>query len=181
MSRLTVFDEKDARRPSLDTSDGAEIARVLKGLGVRFERWRADRPLPAGATQEQVLKAYKDSVDRLTAECGYQAADVIGLTPEHPDKDAMRTKFLSEHTHGEDEVRFFVEGSGTFYMHVGGKVHMVLCEKGDLISVPAKTRHWFDMGPKPRFTCIRLFTNPAGWVANYTGDPIADRFPRMAA
>ena len=181
MSKLTVFAEDQAGRATLEASDGTEIARVLKGVGVRFERWRADQPLAPGATQDAVLKAYKASVDRLIAECGYQAADVISLTPDHPDKTAMRQKFLAEHTHGEDEVRFFVEGSGTFYMHVGGKVHMVLCEKGDLISVPASTRHWFDMGPMPRFTCIRLFTNPAGWVAQYTGDAIADRFPRMAA
>jgi len=181
MTTLTIFEEDRAERPTLESADANEIARVLKGVGVRFERWRADRVLPPGATQDQVLTAYKASVDRLTAACGYQAADVISLTPDHPDKAAMRQKFLSEHTHGEDEVRFFVEGSGTFYLHVGGKVLMVLCEKGDLIGVPANARHWFDMGPMPRFTCIRLFTNPAGWVAQYTGDAIADRFPRMAA
>jgi 1,2-dihydroxy-3-keto-5-methylthiopentene dioxygenase len=43
--------------------------------------------------------------------------------------------------------------------------------------VPAGTRHWFDMGPAPRFTAIRLFTTPAGWVANFTGTPIARNFP----
>jgi 1,2-dihydroxy-3-keto-5-methylthiopentene dioxygenase len=26
---------------------------------------------------------------------------------------------------------------------------------------------------------IRLFTNKEGWVANFTGDKIAARFPRM--
>ena len=28
----------------------------------------------------------------------------------------MRQKFLSEHTHDDDEVRFFVEGAGAFYL-----------------------------------------------------------------
>jgi 1,2-dihydroxy-3-keto-5-methylthiopentene dioxygenase len=56
---------------------------------------------------------------------------------------------------------------------------MVLCEAGDLISVPAGIRHWFDMGPSPRFTAIRLFTSPEGWVARYTGDPIAEAYPRL--
>ncbi len=36
------------------------------------------------------------------------------------------------------------------------------------------------MGPNPYFIAIRLFTNPAGWVANFTGDTIAERFPRLA-
>jgi 1,2-dihydroxy-3-keto-5-methylthiopentene dioxygenase len=58
---------------------------------------------------------------------------------------------------------------------------MTLCERGDLISVPAGTRHWFDMGPAPRFTAIRLFTTPAGWVANFTGEPIARGFPSFGS
>jgi len=45
--------------------------------------------------------------------------------------------------------------------------------------VPAGTKHWFDMGSAPQFTAIRFFDNPAGWVAEFTGDPIADRFPLL--
>ena len=52
-----------------------------------------------------------------------------------------------------------------------------MCEQGDLISVPANTPHWFDMGEEPQFKCIRLFTTPEGWVANYTGNHIAAEFP----
>ncbi len=33
------------------------------------------------------------------------------------------------------------------------------------------------MGSAPAFTCIRLFNDPAGWVAQFTGDEIATRFP----
>jgi 1,2-dihydroxy-3-keto-5-methylthiopentene dioxygenase len=35
------------------------------------------------------------------------------------------------------------------------------------------------MGPDPSFTAIRLFNNPEGWVANFTGDAIAANFPRL--
>jgi len=45
--------------------------------------------------------------------------------------------------------------------------------------VPAGTPHWFDMGPEPHFTAIRLFNNPEGWIANFTGDDIADKYPRL--
>jgi 1,2-dihydroxy-3-keto-5-methylthiopentene dioxygenase len=93
----------------------------------------------------------------------------------------MRTKFLEEHTHSEDEVRFFVAGQGLFTLHIGHKVYELLCTKGDLIGVPDGTRHWFDMGPAPHFVAIRLFTNPAGWVAEMTGSDIARRFSRLDA
>jgi 1,2-dihydroxy-3-keto-5-methylthiopentene dioxygenase len=72
-----------------------------------------------------------------------------------------------------------VEGKGLFSLHIDDKVFEVLCEKGDLISVPANTAHWFDMGPRPRFVAIRFFNNPEGWVANYTGSPIAEQFSRL--
>jgi 1,2-dihydroxy-3-keto-5-methylthiopentene dioxygenase len=89
----------------------------------------------------------------------------------------MRQKFLSEHRHLEDEVRFFVRGQGLFYLHLDGQVYALQCEKQDLIRVPSGTPHWFDMGPAPDFTCIRLFTNPEGWAAQWTGDAIAERMP----
>ena len=45
------------------------------------------------------------------------------------------------------------------------------------ISVPAGTTHWFDMGSRPDFTCIRVFTTPEGWIGNFTGSDTATRFP----
>ena len=50
---------------------------------------------------------------------------------------------------------------------------------GNEISVPAGTQHWFDAGERPRFTAIRLFVSPDGWVAEYTGSAIAERFPKF--
>ena len=74
---------------------------------------------------------------------------------------------------------FFVKGKGLFSLHIGNEVLEVLCERGDLIGVPANTTHWFDMGPRPEFTAIRLFTSPQGWVAEFTGSDIAQRFNRL--
>lgn len=161
-------------------SEHADIARELAAAGVRFERWQASQPIRPGDAPEAVIAAYRGDIDRLMREEGYQAVDVISLDPDHPDKAALRAKFLNEHTHAEDEVRFFVAGRGLFTLHVGDSVYEVLCEAGDLIGVPDGTRHWFDMSEQPSFVAIRLFTNSAGWVANFTGDDIAQRFPRLA-
>jgi 1,2-dihydroxy-3-keto-5-methylthiopentene dioxygenase len=105
--------------------------------------------------------------------------DVVRIERGAPDTEPIRKKFLDEHRHGEDEVRFFVEGRGAFYLHLNGRVYRVVCTKGDLISVPAGTKHWFDMGADPEFTAIRLFNNPDGWIAAFTGDPIASNFPKL--
>ena len=178
MSRLTIFTETD-RHPTEELIDGAEISRRLSAIGVRFERWDAERALTDNASQEDIIAAYRTQVDALMDEYDFKSVDVVSLNPSHPDKAALRAKFLDEHTHSDFEVRFFVDGKGLFYIHAGGKVYGVLCEKGDLISVPANTPHWFDMGENPHFKCIRLFTTPEGWVAQYTGDRIASGYPQF--
>jgi len=176
MSRLEIRNAAGNGAGEVYT-DHAAIADKLKALGVRFERWQASKPLAAGAGQDEVLAAYHESVERLTAEYGFKSVDVVSLRPDHPQKAELRGKFLAEHVHDDFEVRFFVDGSGLFYLHVGEQIYLVLCEQGDLISVPANTPHWFDMGENPNFKCIRLFTVPDGWVAQFTGSGIAERFP----
>lgn len=176
MSRLQIFAEDDAATPLLDTTDARAIGEALGGIGVRFERW----PLRRLDRADDILSVYADEVARLTDTGGYRSIDVASIAPDHPERTAMRGKFLSEHTHGEDEVRFFVDGEGLFTLHHEARVFNMLCTAGDLISVPAGMRHWFDMGAAPRFTAIRLFVNPDGWIAQFTGSDIAERFPRHA-
>ncbi|MFN3263416.1 MAG: 1,2-dihydroxy-3-keto-5-methylthiopentene dioxygenase, partial [Aquificaceae bacterium] len=154
-----------------------EIARRLSTIGVRLERWKTDRELPWSASQEEVLQAYREDVDRIVREFDFKSIDVVSLTPDHPRKEELRNMFLSEHTHSDFEVRFFVDGSGTFYLHPDDRVYVVVCEKGDFISVPANTKHWFDMGTEPFFKAIRFFSIPEGWVANFTGSDISTKIP----
>jgi 1,2-dihydroxy-3-keto-5-methylthiopentene dioxygenase len=185
MSELRVYPEtlssKDGDRPTASYTRFEDIARELKAIGVLFERWTADRELDAEATQDEVIEAYREPIDRLMKTHGFRSVDVISVHPDHPQKDALRDKFLHEHTHTEFEVRFFVDGEGLFYIHHDGRVHGVRCTRGDLISVPAGYTHWFDMGPRPFLKAIRLFTTPEGWVAQFTGNKIADNFPRLDA
>ncbi len=178
MSRLRIFDENDPAAPEFASYDPDFIAEELFKIGVTFERWQANRPIAPGDTPEQVMDAYRADIDRLIAERGFKTVDVVSIAPDNPQREAMRAKFLDEHFHKEDEVRFFVAGSGLFTLHVDGKVYEIKCEQGDLVAVPDSTRHWFDMGPEPSFVAIRFFTEPDGWVGHFTGSDIAQKFPR---
>jgi len=195
MTTLTRWSDSttDASPDSADvsTSNPAEIAAELAHFGIRYEQWPV-RNLPDGAGSDEVLTAYRPEIDRLIAERGYTVVDVAQMRPPATGADddwramvaGARGKFLAEHTHAEDEVRFFVDGAGIFYLHLddpagepGGSVLAVRCEQGDLLGVPALTRHWFDMGVEPNFTAVRLFLDPDGWVGAFTGDEIATRYP----
>ena len=178
MSLLSIYNGHETQ-PIAQYTLFSEIENELSAIGVQFERWTATCELPPDADQDTILTAYADAIARLKQQYGFQSVDVINVNPDHPDKKVLREKFLSEHVHEDFEIRFFIEGRGLFYLHLDDKVYGVLCEQGDLISVPANTTHWFDMGENPHFKTIRLFTTPYGWVANFTGNNLAELYPTL--
>jgi 1,2-dihydroxy-3-keto-5-methylthiopentene dioxygenase len=180
MTLLTVWDENNASTPELQTRDAQVITDVLATLGARFSRWEL-KELSPEPTQDEVLEAYRDEIDAVNAAQGYTLVDVVSIvddsSPEYLEQAATaRGKFLSEHQHDDDEDRFFARGSGVFYLRANGKVNAVFCEAGDVISVPANTTHWFDMGTRPEYVSVRFFHDDDGWVGNFTGSEIAKGF-----
>lgn len=178
MSRLRIFADDRPDEPLLVADTADAIAPELQAIGVAFEQWEATQAVQPGDTPDAIMAAYRADIDRLVAERGFRTVDVVSIAPDNPNRDTMRAKFLDEHFHQEDEVRFFVAGSGLFTLHVDHKVYEVRCEAGDLIAVPDRMTHWFDMGPEPSFVAIRFFTEPDGWVGHFTGTDIAQKFPR---
>jgi len=178
MSLLRIYPENDPEQYQEFTSFEV-IAKRLKDASLKFEHWTADRELSTNASQEEILAAYHAPVKTLMKEYGFVTADVISVHSGMPNHPELRQKFINEHTHSEDEARFFVDGCGIFYIHTKELVYAALCERGDFIDVPARTRHWFDMGPKPFLKVIRTFKTPEGWIGDFTGSDIASRFPRF--
>lgn len=181
MTLLTVWDDTNPTTPLIQTSDRALIAAELSTIGVAYSNYPVRDDVAHTATQDEVIAAYQPLVDQLVAEHGYSLIDVAQLhTGDDSESQAVaaaaRQKFLAEHTHDEEEIRFFSAGSGVFYLHVNERVLAMLCTEGDLLSVPALTTHWFDMGTTPDFTAIRFFHEDDGWIGSFTGNDIATRF-----
>ncbi|AXQ99384.1 1,2-dihydroxy-3-keto-5-methylthiopentene dioxygenase [Pseudoalteromonas piscicida] len=179
MSQLTIYQVQNPSQALQQEQDANIIASLLAEHGVRFEQWQTTTDITAAMSQDDIINAYQSDIERLKAQGGYQTVDVISLAKGNPNAAELRQKFLFEHTHSEDEVRFFVKGQGLFCLHLNDKVYQVLCQQGDLISVPENTPHWFDMGSDPEFTAIRLFNNQEGWVAKSTDSEIAKQFPLL--
>ena len=179
MSKLSVYADHNSQDLVLETEDYQQIKTQLNELGIRFERWTASTAITKDMQEADILAAYQFDIQRLKDEGGYIVVDAVSMHPDHPQKAEFRKKFLNEHTHSEDEVRFFVAGQGLFCLHINQHIYQVLCCENDLISVPKGTAHWFDMGSQPSFTALRLFNDPAGWVANFTGEDIASHFPLL--
>lgn len=170
MSSLTVYHQSTADIPNKVLTHLEDIAATLAEQGVRFERWQASEPLQPGASEHEIIAAYRQDLDRLMTEKGYSHVDVSR------EADAS---LRDEHTCTEELLRFFAAGRGLFSLRIEDYVYAVLCEKGDMISVPAGTRLWVDMGDDPRFVALRVFNTVEGQAARFTGDKVAESFPRL--
>jgi 1,2-dihydroxy-3-keto-5-methylthiopentene dioxygenase len=156
-----------------------EIREFLQPFGIAYENWPVAGRVDPDASAEEILQAYAPEVEVLKARGGYITADVVDVTPEVPNLQAMLDKFNKEHRHLEDEVRFIVKGRGIFYIHPeesAGPLFSIEVEEGDLINVPAGTRHWFDLCADRTIRAIRLFREKAGWTPHYTGDDVASHY-----
>lgn len=161
-------------------TEAQEIRTFLQERGVWYDQWETNVEFAPDADQETVLAAYAHVLEPYMKSNGYQTADVISVHPNTPNLEALRTKFLTEHTHSEDEVRFFVDGEGLFWFNQEEEdVYCVICQKGDLISVPANTRHWFDFGPKNSVKAIRIFIDQSGWVPHYTESGVDHNYNKL--
>lgn len=154
----------------LEIQDPSEIQSYLNRLGIYFAQWHCDVIFQDEASQDEILEAYAKDLLPFMEKGAYQTADVISIHSATPNYEAIRAKFLAEHIHTEDEIRFFVDGQGLFWFNLEGQaVFNLLCERGDLISVPAGTKHWFDAGEtNPFVKAIRIFTDMSGWTPHYT-------------
>ena len=152
------------------TDQAQEIKTFFNQRGIFFDQWSCDVVFNDHATQEEILAAYDKDLKPFMQNGGYQTADVISINHLTENYEAIRNKFLAEHTHTEDEIRFFVDGKGLFWFNLESEpVFNLLCERGDLISVPAGTKHWFDAGAQNPFVkAIRIFIDMSGWVPHYT-------------
>jgi 1,2-dihydroxy-3-keto-5-methylthiopentene dioxygenase len=160
-----------------EITDAQEICEFLKPFGIWYENWDVEGRIGPEATNEDILAAYAPEIDRLKKAGGFVTADVINVSPETPNLDAMLAKFSKEHTHSEDEVRFTVRGSGVFHIHpTDGPVFAIQVESGDLINVPCGTQHWFDLCDDRTIRCIRLFQDTTGWAPHYVDNPVHERY-----
>ena len=139
----------------LDRDEAIDAAQ-LNGQGVFYTRLDTDE------------REYQPPIDQLKRERGYIEQDVIALRPDTPNLDTICAKFVDEHFHDDDEVRFVLEGEGIFDIRSRDDRWMrVVVEPGDLIVVPKDRHHRFLLTDTKTIRCVRLFRDTGGWVPHY--------------
>lgn len=165
-----------------------DISRELASLNAQLNYWSVGdneeiRSLLAKSAlndeeKERVLQSLDRYFERLKESDGYQSRDLIVLHPEMPNLDSLLAKFERCHTHADDEVRYIIDGEGTFgFVRPDGSQVELTVEAQEYINVPAGTEHWFYLTEKRRVKAVRYFTSTEGWTPDYTGTEI--RFPAL--
>ncbi len=158
-------------------TDFNQIKSVLNSHNILIEQWQANTKLADDADQETILAAYSHELKPFMEKFGFETADVINVNPSTPNLQAIREKFMKEHRHSDDEIRFFVDGEGIFWFHLDNdEVIAVTCTAGDFMSVPKNFRHWFDLHPNYFVKAIRIFSNMEGWVPLYTNSNVDAKY-----
>lgn len=120
------------------------------------------------ATDEAV---YKTPLEGIMKENSYVTMDQVKMWEQMPNFDALCQKFVGEHLHTDDEVRFVLEGSGVFEIRsLDDRWMKILVEKEDYISVPANRYHRFYLTDEKKIHCVRLFKDQSGWTPLYRQD-----------
>jgi 1,2-dihydroxy-3-keto-5-methylthiopentene dioxygenase len=157
----------------------------IAGGHIVFERWKVPErlyPLTSKPTltddeKRAVLDLYQPELARLRDERGYVTADLVVLHPDVPDLDKALGKFDLEHHHADDEVRYIVDGRGVFgFCGNDGRRFLLEVRTGEFLNVPANSWHWFYLTDERRIKAIRIFKDPAGWVAHYRPLPAVEAF-----
>lgn len=163
---------------SKERIEGVEnVSKYLETQGIVYESWDISK-LPVELKedynvtpelQQAILDTFKPEIDALSEKRGYKSSDIVVLSKATPGIEDLLKKFVEEHHHTEDEVRFIVDGEGIFTIKgpKDGVYFDVLLYPGDLISVPTNTRHWFTLTDLRMVKAIRIFESKDGWVAVY--------------
>jgi 1,2-dihydroxy-3-keto-5-methylthiopentene dioxygenase len=135
------------------------------------EEISVERLAAEGVKYEQLglePRAFEAPLAKIKNDGGYVHQDEVALRPDNPNLDAICAKFIDEHTHTEDEVRFVLEGAGIFDIRSKDDRWMrVTVEPGDLLVVPRDRHHRFFLTEARTIRCVRLFQDAAGWTPHY--------------
>jgi len=106
-------------------------------------------------------------LDKICKERGYNYRDYVD-SRKIPNLSEKLAIFFQEHLHEDEEIRFFLDGSGFFDVRDGTDAKdpwiRIECKKGDMIILPAGIYHRFNPDENMFFSVMRLFCGEPIWT-----------------
>lgn len=172
MVKAWYFDEstEDQRLPHQLLNENGDvqyldIAEIAENSGVLYRRINVDEP------------EWKEQLDDLCNERQYKNRDEIKVSPDlMPNYEEKIKSFFQEHIHEDEEIRFFLEGTGYFDIRdKDDRWVRIQVEKSDLLILPAGIYHRFTLDTNNYIHAMRLFKEEPKWTP--INRPLADDNP----
>lgn len=177
MSTLFVYHVSSPQVPDKILTHLEDIASTLADHGVRVSRLQVTAPVRPGASEQDVVETLRGDIDRLMAEPGRDAVDVISADG---DSEAAGPDMpLQERMLALPQTLWMIAGQGLLSLHVGDYVYAILCERHDLVSVPGGVGHWFDIGERPQLCALRIYSGLQTQSLTSASDEFPSRFARL--
>lgn len=173
MSILSVFDRNSPEIANKVLTHHDDIVATLAEQGVRLAHWESGARLRPGSSLDEVLDACRAPLDRLMSEHGSATFNLLS----RDGFDAAEVDLRDEHVHDDEQVFALISGRAQVSLRLGEFVYAVLCEKDDVLVVPAGTPRWLDLGDTPFCLALRLHASEQGGQPRFTGDASARQFP----
>jgi 1,2-dihydroxy-3-keto-5-methylthiopentene dioxygenase len=159
-------------------TDSAKIISFLTSKGLAYDSFPTPETLNlllkqkglSDSEKEEVLQGLEYRFDELKRKYNYKARDLVVLHDEVPGISDLLAKFDKLHYHTDEEVRYIIDGTGIFGFIIEGEKFEVHVEKGDFISIPQNTNHWFALDESKRIKAVRYFKDNSGWVPVYVDE-----------
>lgn len=144
----------DQRLPHDHVPSRAVSPETLAALGLKF--WS----IP--------VEGYESKVDAIARERDYKNRDVINVSKEGLGElyEEKLKGFFQEHMHEDEEIRYFLSGSGFFDIRetpTEAWIRLAVVP-GDLLVVPAGIYHRFTLDEANNIKAMRLFKDEPKWV-----------------
>lgn len=150
----------DQRKPHQQVPNKSVPLQDLSKYGVMYHKINTER--------FEKDDRYLDDPDiiEIRQKHGYSYTDMITVSPDKlPDYDQKIASFFREHMHSDNEIWYIVDGSGYFDVRdEDDKWIRILCEKGDLVSLPAGIYHRFTVDEQNYIKAIRFFVGEPVWA-----------------
>lgn len=176
MSILSVFHTASPELAHKVLTHHEDIVATLAEQGVHFARWASGARLRPGCAEQEVLDACRVALDDLMTERGCKAFSLLSYDAVDPALHVLG----EAHSLDSEEVLAMVSGRAQVSLHIGDYVYAVLCEKDDVLQIPAGIQRWLDFGDTPFCLALRLFTEAHEPEAKPSGEDIAGRFAGMS-
>lgn len=160
MSCLTVYHQSSPEHPNKLLSHVEDIASTLAAINVQFSQVPVQQPVIAGTASAELITANALQIEQLKALYGHASAEILSLCDERGEGSELARGLRQEQACQPAQVHYYLAGRGLLALHSGDYVYSLLCEKNDLLLLPAGIAHWFDAGAHPRVAVLRLFDAP---------------------